>query len=161
VLLAAASSTARARQSVGQGGGASSGGPGAWEGGRLLIYAPPPLTRRPRARPATASAQVKNVTGRLLVGLRWWNDASASESGTAWRFESLAEGQREVNPYERRWWARRGGGVGSSGVGVVKSGVGAGPPARGRLARMGGAPLSGRRRCGHHGAPGWRSANHT
>jgi len=46
------------------------------------------------------------VTGRLLVGLRWWNDASASEneSGTAWRFEGLAEGQREINPYERRWF---------------------------------------------------------
>lgn len=47
---------------------------------------------------------VKNVTGRLLVGLRWWNDASASEGGTAWRFESLSEGQRVINPYERRWF---------------------------------------------------------
>ncbi|GBF94558.1 hypothetical protein Rsub_06673 [Raphidocelis subcapitata] len=47
---------------------------------------------------------VKNVTGRLLVGLRWWNDAHASESGTAWRFESLQEGQREINPHERRWF---------------------------------------------------------
>lgn len=34
--------------------------------------------------------QVKNVTGRLLVGLRWWNDGN-SDSGEAWRFESLAE----------------------------------------------------------------------
>lgn len=34
--------------------------------------------------------QVKNVTGRLLVGLRWWNDGN-SENGDAWRFESLAE----------------------------------------------------------------------
>ena len=33
---------------------------------------------------------VKNVSGRLLVGLRWWNDsANASpESGTNWVFES-------------------------------------------------------------------------
>lgn len=44
------------------------------------------------------------MTGRLLVGLRWWNDASAAEGGTAWRFESLAEGQRAINPYERRWF---------------------------------------------------------
>lgn len=30
---------------------------------------------------------VKNVTGRLLVGLRWWNDFD--ESGKEiWRFES-------------------------------------------------------------------------
>jgi hypothetical protein len=33
---------------------------------------------------------VKNVTGRLLVGLRWWNDGN-NETGDAWRFESLAE----------------------------------------------------------------------
>jgi hypothetical protein len=49
-------------------------------------------------------SQVKNVTGRLLVGLRWWNDASADQGGTAWRFESLAEGQRAINPHERRWF---------------------------------------------------------
>jgi hypothetical protein len=37
--------------------------------------------------------QVKNVTGRLLVGLRWWNEGN-SETGNAWRFESLAEVRR-------------------------------------------------------------------
>lgn len=37
-----------------------------------------------------AAGQVKNVTGRLLVGLRWWNEGN-SETGEAWRFESLAE----------------------------------------------------------------------
>uniref|UniRef100_A0A383VP63 Golgi apparatus membrane protein TVP23 n=1 Tax=Tetradesmus obliquus TaxID=3088 RepID=A0A383VP63_TETOB len=46
---------------------------------------------------------VKNVTGRLLVGLRWWNEGN-SETGNAWRFESLAEGQRVINPYESRWF---------------------------------------------------------
>eukprot|EP00877_Chromochloris_zofingiensis_P011578 jgi/Chrzof1/6674/Cz19g05090.t1 len=45
---------------------------------------------------------VKNVTGRLLVGLRWWNDAN--DGGSAWRFESLAEGQRAINPHESRWF---------------------------------------------------------
>lgn len=44
---------------------------------------------------------VKNVTGRLLVGMRWWNDVS--EAGEGWRFESLAEGQREVNKQDK-WW---------------------------------------------------------
>eukprot|EP00775_Hariotina_reticulata_P012116 gene12116-12255_t len=46
---------------------------------------------------------VKNVTGRLLVGLRWWNEGN-SETGNAWRFESLAEGQRVINPHESRWF---------------------------------------------------------
>lgn len=44
---------------------------------------------------------VKNVTGRLLVGLRWWNEVS--ESGEGWRFEALGEGQRSVNAVDK-WW---------------------------------------------------------
>jgi len=42
---------------------------------------------------------VKNVTGRLLVGLRWWNDVA--EEGDGWRFETLEEGQRQVNASDR------------------------------------------------------------
>ena len=30
---------------------------------------------------------VKNVSGRLLVGLRWWSDV-AEDGGTRWVFES-------------------------------------------------------------------------
>lgn len=41
---------------------------------------------------------VKNVTGRLLVGLRWWN--KVEEEGTKWIFES-AEGKRSINPFDR------------------------------------------------------------
>jgi hypothetical protein len=41
---------------------------------------------------------VKNVTGRLLVGLRWWN--KVEEDDTKWIFES-AEGKRPVNPFDR------------------------------------------------------------
>lgn len=44
---------------------------------------------------------VKNVSGRLLVGMRWWNDVS--EAGEGWRFESLVEGQRDVNKQDK-WW---------------------------------------------------------
>lgn len=41
---------------------------------------------------------VKNVTGRLMVGLRWWNDVK--EDGTSeWIYESL-EGQRKINTTE-------------------------------------------------------------
>ena len=32
--------------------------------------------------------QVKNVSGRLLVGLRWWSDAD-EEGNTTWKFEAL------------------------------------------------------------------------
>lgn len=33
--------------------------------------------------------QTKNVSGRLLVGLRWWNEVT--DDGGNWRFESLGE----------------------------------------------------------------------
>lgn len=47
---------------------------------------------------------VKNVTGRLLVGLRWWNEIK--DDGTSvWRFESL-EGTRVVHRSEAMlFWA--------------------------------------------------------
>jgi Eukaryotic protein of unknown function (DUF846) len=46
---------------------------------------------------------VKNVTGRLLVGLRWWNQVE--DEGTKWIFES-AEGKRPVNAFDRNvFWA--------------------------------------------------------
>lgn len=33
--------------------------------------------------------QTKNVSGRLLVGLRWWNETT--DEGSNWRFETLEE----------------------------------------------------------------------
>eukprot|EP00899_Mesostigma_viride_P001871 jgi/Mesvir1/11685/Mv00077-RA.1 len=49
---------------------------------------------------------VKNITGRLLVGLRWWNEIR--EDGTSvWRFESLdAEAMKHINAADSRifWW---------------------------------------------------------
>ena len=33
--------------------------------------------------------QTKNVAGRLLVGLRWWNEVT--DEGSNWRFETLEE----------------------------------------------------------------------
>ncbi len=35
------------------------------------------------------AAQTKNVAGRLLVGLRWWNEVT--DEGSNWRFETLEE----------------------------------------------------------------------
>mmetsp|Transcript_9535 Transcript_9535/g.28679 ORF Transcript_9535/g.28679 Transcript_9535/m.28679 type:complete len:185 (-) Transcript_9535:279-833(-) len=48
---------------------------------------------------------VKNVSGRLLVGLRYWNEVT--DEGSNWRFESLEEGQREVNNKDKFifWWS--------------------------------------------------------
>ncbi|GAB5354586.1 hypothetical protein AAMO2058_000131500 [Amorphochlora amoebiformis] len=43
---------------------------------------------------------VKNVTGRLLVGLRWWNEVNEDGSNN-WIFESRPEG-RQVNANESR-----------------------------------------------------------
>mmetsp|Transcript_32765 Transcript_32765/g.107001 ORF Transcript_32765/g.107001 Transcript_32765/m.107001 type:complete len:271 (-) Transcript_32765:828-1640(-) len=39
---------------------------------------------------------VKNVTGRLLVGLRWWNEVDEASGRSHWRFESFEE-QRFVH----------------------------------------------------------------
>eukprot|EP00192_Tetraselmis_astigmatica_P019434 CAMPEP_0117662808 /NCGR_PEP_ID=MMETSP0804-20121206/8247_1 /TAXON_ID=1074897 /ORGANISM="Tetraselmis astigmatica, Strain CCMP880" /LENGTH=210 /DNA_ID=CAMNT_0005469725 /DNA_START=334 /DNA_END=966 /DNA_ORIENTATION=- len=43
---------------------------------------------------------VKNVSGRLLVGLRWWNEV-ADDGSSTWQFESLEEGQRVINSKDK------------------------------------------------------------
>jgi len=51
--------------------------------------------------------QVKNVSGRFLVGLRWWHEVQEDGSGE-WRFESLdEEGQKTIDNFEKRvfWWS--------------------------------------------------------
>ncbi|KAK9464898.1 hypothetical protein V1512DRAFT_267137 [Lipomyces arxii] len=45
---------------------------------------------------------VKNVTGRLLVGLRWWNESS-SNGNSVWVFES-ADPQRQINGTDSRFF---------------------------------------------------------
>jgi len=49
---------------------------------------------------------VKNVTGRLLVGLRWWTEPKADGS-TAWIFESKPSNSFRPNPVDSRifWWS--------------------------------------------------------
>ncbi|KAK9474911.1 uncharacterized protein V1510DRAFT_410988 [Dipodascopsis tothii] len=44
----------------------------------------------------------KNVTGRLLVGLRWWNESSPS-GDSVWVFES-ADPQRQINGTDSRFF---------------------------------------------------------
>uniref|UniRef100_A0A7S0RGN6 Golgi apparatus membrane protein TVP23 n=1 Tax=Chlamydomonas leiostraca TaxID=1034604 RepID=A0A7S0RGN6_9CHLO len=43
---------------------------------------------------------VKNVTGRKLVGLRWWNEAN--DTGSAWRFEAAPPGTRVIHEREKK-----------------------------------------------------------
>ena len=49
---------------------------------------------------------VKNVTGRLLVGLRWWTEPKA-DGTTAWIFESKPGANFRPNPVDSRifWWS--------------------------------------------------------
>ncbi len=49
---------------------------------------------------------VKNVTGRLLVGLRWWTEPKA-DGTTSWIFESKPPATFRPNPIDSRlfWWS--------------------------------------------------------
>ena len=50
---------------------------------------------------------VKNVTGRLLVGLRWWNKVDPISGATSWIFESAApnsDGGRVSNVFDSRFF---------------------------------------------------------
>lgn len=49
---------------------------------------------------------VKNVTGRLLVGLRWWTEPR-EDGSTAWIFESKPPNNFRPNPIDYRlfWWS--------------------------------------------------------
>lgn len=42
----------------------------------------------------------KNITGRLLVSLRWWSEVS-EDGSTHWVFESCPDSESKVNPYDR------------------------------------------------------------
>eukprot|EP00558_Chaetoceros_sp_UNC1202_P011071 CAMPEP_0197247186 /NCGR_PEP_ID=MMETSP1429-20130617/26409_1 /TAXON_ID=49237 /ORGANISM="Chaetoceros sp., Strain UNC1202" /LENGTH=281 /DNA_ID=CAMNT_0042708035 /DNA_START=8 /DNA_END=853 /DNA_ORIENTATION=+ len=47
---------------------------------------------------------VKNITGRLLVGLRWWAQIEGEDgTETRWIFES-AEGTYQVNKFDEGWF---------------------------------------------------------
>lgn len=41
--------------------------------------------------------QVKNISGRILVGLRWWNEVT-EEGESHWKFESLDVEVRAQSP---------------------------------------------------------------
>uniref|UniRef100_A0A7S3YZH2 Golgi apparatus membrane protein TVP23 homolog n=1 Tax=Lotharella globosa TaxID=91324 RepID=A0A7S3YZH2_9EUKA len=47
---------------------------------------------------------VKNVTGRLLVGLRWWNEVNEEDGSNKWIFESRPDGKLVNAGEARTFW---------------------------------------------------------
>ena len=47
---------------------------------------------------------LKNIAGRRLVGLRWWNEVDPSSGDSHWVFESSEPGTKTVNPTDSRFF---------------------------------------------------------
>ncbi|KIX02711.1 golgi apparatus membrane protein TVP23 [Rhinocladiella mackenziei CBS 650.93] len=47
---------------------------------------------------------LKNIAGRRLVGLRWWNEVNPSTGDSHWVFESAPEGSRIENKTDKRFF---------------------------------------------------------
>ncbi|KAF2154626.1 DUF846-domain-containing protein [Myriangium duriaei CBS 260.36] len=47
---------------------------------------------------------LKNIAGRRLVGLRWWNEVVPGSGDSHWVFESAEEGSRTVNKTDHRFF---------------------------------------------------------
>ncbi|CAM1507008.1 Fc.00g066490.m01.CDS01 [Cosmosporella sp. VM-42] len=47
---------------------------------------------------------LKNIAGRRLVGLRWWNEVDAQTGESQWVFESSEPGTKTINPTDSRFF---------------------------------------------------------
>lgn len=47
---------------------------------------------------------MKNIAGRRLVGLRWWNEVDPNTGDSQWVFESSEPGTKTVNPTDSRFF---------------------------------------------------------
>ncbi|OTB05581.1 hypothetical protein M426DRAFT_319842 [Hypoxylon sp. CI-4A] len=47
---------------------------------------------------------LKNIAGRRLVGLRWWNEVDPSSGDSRWVFESSDPTTRVINPTDSRFF---------------------------------------------------------
>ncbi|KAG6363435.1 hypothetical protein INS49_008535 [Diaporthe citri] len=47
---------------------------------------------------------LKNIAGRRLVGLRWWNEVDPSSGDSKWVFESSEPGTKVINPTDSRFF---------------------------------------------------------
>ncbi|PKS10603.1 hypothetical protein jhhlp_002357, partial [Lomentospora prolificans] len=46
----------------------------------------------------------KNIAGRRLVGLRWWNEVDPDSGDSKWVFESSEPGTKVINPTDSRFF---------------------------------------------------------
>ncbi|KAG9755356.1 golgi apparatus membrane protein tvp23, partial [Aureobasidium melanogenum] len=47
---------------------------------------------------------LKNIAGRRLVGLRWWNEVNAQSGDGNWVFESADPDTRQINATDKRFF---------------------------------------------------------
>ncbi|EKJ77812.1 hypothetical protein NXS19_000534 [Fusarium pseudograminearum] len=47
---------------------------------------------------------IKNIAGRRLVGLRWWNEVDPQSGESQWVFESSEPGTKTINPTDSRFF---------------------------------------------------------
>lgn len=47
---------------------------------------------------------LKNIAGRRLVGLRWWNEVNIDNGDSHWVFESSDPNTRTINPTDKRFF---------------------------------------------------------
>lgn len=47
---------------------------------------------------------LKNIAGRRLVGLRWWNEVDPTSGDSQWVFESSEPGTKQINPTDSRFF---------------------------------------------------------
>ncbi|ORY57552.1 uncharacterized protein BCR38DRAFT_354207 [Pseudomassariella vexata] len=47
---------------------------------------------------------LKNIAGRRLVGLRWWNEVDPTSGDSHWVFESSEPGTKTINPTDSRFF---------------------------------------------------------
>ncbi|KAH6626007.1 hypothetical protein B0J18DRAFT_464059 [Chaetomium sp. MPI-SDFR-AT-0129] len=47
---------------------------------------------------------LKNIAGRRLVGLRWWNEVDPATGESHWVFESSEPGTKTINPTDSRFF---------------------------------------------------------
>lgn len=53
---------------------------------------------------ATDFYYLKNIAGRRLVGLRWWNEVDSSSGDSRWVFESADPETRTINATDKRFF---------------------------------------------------------
>ncbi|ORY08842.1 golgi apparatus membrane protein-like protein tvp23 [Clohesyomyces aquaticus] len=53
---------------------------------------------------ATDFYYLKNIAGRRLVGLRWWNEVDTATGDSRWVFESADPEARTINPTDKRFF---------------------------------------------------------